>query len=84
MGERLQEEVQVRARLTGQDPRQAVAHLQRNLDSLREHLTKRRKFLLEQEELTGLVRERMGSAAQLRVPLDVQVGVGPDWDAAAH
>jgi DNA polymerase-1 len=38
----------------------------------------------EQEELTGVVRERMGTAATLRVPLDVQVGVGPDWDAAAH
>ena len=38
----------------------------------------------EQEELTTIVRDRMGSAARLRVPLEVQVGVGPDWDAAAH
>jgi DNA polymerase-1 len=38
----------------------------------------------EREELTALVRDRMGRAAQLRVPLEVQVGVGPDWDAAAH
>jgi hypothetical protein len=51
MGERLEEEVQVRARLNGQDPRQAAEHLRRNLDSLREHLTKRRKFLLEQDEI---------------------------------
>jgi hypothetical protein len=51
MGERLQDEVQIRARLQGQDPKQAVVHLQRNLDSLREHLTKRRKFLLERGEL---------------------------------
>jgi DNA polymerase-1 len=38
----------------------------------------------EQEELTELVRDRMGTAAELRVPLEVQVGAGPDWDAAAH
>jgi DNA polymerase I len=38
----------------------------------------------EQEVLTAIVRERMGTAAELRVPLEVQVGVGPDWDAAAH
>ncbi|MCC7127559.1 MAG: DNA polymerase I, partial [Microbacteriaceae bacterium] len=38
----------------------------------------------ELEELTAIVRERMGSAAELKVPLDVQVGTGPDWDAAAH
>ena len=38
----------------------------------------------EQEELAAIVRDRMGTAAQLRVPLDVQVGVGPNWDAAAH
>jgi DNA polymerase I len=30
------------------------------------------------------VRARMGGAAELRVPLDVQVGVGHDWDDAAH
>ena len=38
----------------------------------------------EQEALAGIVRSRMGSAAELRVPLEVQVGVGHDWDAAAH
>jgi DNA polymerase-1 len=38
----------------------------------------------EQEELTALVRDRMGGAAELRVPLEVQVGAGPDWDTAAH
>jgi hypothetical protein len=51
MGERLEDEVQVRAKLNGQDPRQAAEHLRRNLDSLREHLTKRRKFILEQAEI---------------------------------
>ena len=38
----------------------------------------------ELETLTAVVRDRMGGAAQLRVPLDVQVGTGPNWDAAAH
>jgi DNA polymerase-1 len=38
----------------------------------------------ELETLTAIVRDRMGGAAQLRVPLEVQVGTGPNWDAAAH
>ena len=38
----------------------------------------------EQQALTAIVTDRMGSAAQLRVPLEVQVGIGHDWDAAAH
>ncbi len=31
-----------------------------------------------------IVRTRMGDAADLRVPLDVQVGRGRDWNEAAH
>lgn len=31
-----------------------------------------------------VVREGMGQAADLKVPLDVSVGFGPNWDAAAH
>ncbi|NYF10731.1 DNA polymerase-1 [Leifsonia sp. AK011] len=38
----------------------------------------------ELDALTEIVRLRMGSAADLTVPLDVQVGTGPNWDAAAH
>ncbi|CAN5285867.1 DNA polymerase I [soil metagenome] len=38
----------------------------------------------ELETLSGLVRERMAGAAELTVPLDVQIGTGPNWDAAAH
>ncbi|MBX3099810.1 MAG: DNA polymerase I [Salinibacterium sp.] len=38
----------------------------------------------ELEELTAIVRDRMAGAADLRVPLDVQVGTGANWDAAAH
>jgi hypothetical protein len=51
MGERLEEEVKIRAELQRGDPRQAVEHLHRNLDSLRTHLTKRRQFLLAQPEI---------------------------------
>jgi DNA polymerase-1 len=38
----------------------------------------------ELEELTTIVRDGMAGAADLTVPLDVQLGHGPDWDAAAH
>jgi DNA polymerase-1 len=38
----------------------------------------------ELEALTAIVRERMSGAAELSVPLDVQIGTGPNWDAAAH
>jgi len=38
----------------------------------------------ELDVLSDIVTNRMSTAAQLSVPLDVQVGVGPDWDAAGH
>ena len=38
----------------------------------------------EREAVTQLVSEHMESAAQLLVPLDVSVGTGSNWDAAAH
>ncbi|GAA0560213.1 DNA polymerase I [Saccharopolyspora erythraea NRRL 2338] len=38
----------------------------------------------EREEVERLVRERMGAAYALDVPLEVSVGVGGSWDAAAH
>ncbi len=38
----------------------------------------------ELESITEIVRGRMAGAAELRVPLDVQIGTGPNWDAAAH
>ena len=38
----------------------------------------------EWDALAGIVTTRMGSAADLRVPLEVQVGRGDNWDAAAH
>ena len=38
----------------------------------------------ELDTLRDIVTTRMSSAADLLVPLDVQVGVGSDWDAAGH
>jgi DNA polymerase-1 len=38
----------------------------------------------ERDTLEALVREQMGSAYPLDVPLEVSVGYGPSWDAAAH
>jgi len=38
----------------------------------------------EHEELEALVRREMAGAAQLSVPLEVSVGFGASWDAAAH
>ena len=38
----------------------------------------------ELDVLTGIVRARMGHAAELSVPLDVQIGTGANWDQAAH
>ncbi len=38
----------------------------------------------EHDALESIVRVRMGAAADLAVPLDVQVGVGANWDSAAH
>ena len=38
----------------------------------------------EQERVEEILRTRMGGAAELSVPLDVSVGVGPNWEAAAH
>jgi DNA polymerase I len=38
----------------------------------------------ELDSLTQIVRDRMGGAAKLKVPLDVQIGTGNNWDEAAH
>nr|WP_218842827.1 DNA polymerase I [Nocardioides marinus] len=38
----------------------------------------------EREQLEQLVREHMGAAADLLVPLDVSVGTGHSWHEAAH
>ncbi|MFE9811890.1 DNA polymerase I [Streptomyces sp. NPDC005548] len=38
----------------------------------------------ERERTEELLRREMASAVQLRAPLDVSVGSGPDWESAAH
>ncbi|RZT61121.1 DNA polymerase I [Leucobacter luti] len=38
----------------------------------------------EWDQLEAIVREEMAGAADLTVPLEVQVGRGPNWNAAAH
>lgn len=38
----------------------------------------------EYDELEGIVREEMAAAATLRVPLDVSVGRGANWEVAGH
>ena len=38
----------------------------------------------EEEHLETLVRKAMTGIAKLRVPLEVSVGIGPNWRAAAH
>ncbi len=38
----------------------------------------------EEETLSTLIREEMGGAFDLSVPLDVNIGIGSSWDLAAH
>lgn len=38
----------------------------------------------ERDQVEKIVIERMSQAAQLRVPLDVQIGIGSNWNEAAH
>ncbi|MGW7415207.1 DNA polymerase I [Streptomyces sp. NPDC054863] len=38
----------------------------------------------EREQVEEIVRREMAGAAELRVALDVSVGVGADWESAAH
>jgi DNA polymerase-1 len=38
----------------------------------------------ESDVLEAVVREGMANAADLQVPLDVQIGRGANWDDAAH
>ena len=38
----------------------------------------------EREQLEALIRDKMGGAYPLDVPLEVSVGYGRSWDAAAH
>ncbi|MBX9585082.1 MAG: CotH kinase family protein [Gemmataceae bacterium] len=51
LGERLADEVRVRAEARGEDPGRAAEVFRANLASLRDHLVKRRAFLLDQAEV---------------------------------
>jgi hypothetical protein len=53
---RLRPEIPIRAQAIGEEASQALARLDRNVASLKEHLMKRRQFLLGQEELVKLPR----------------------------
>ncbi len=53
---RLQEDVRLRAELHGADPANAMQRFEANLQFLREHLKKRRQFLLAQKELQDVTR----------------------------
>ncbi len=51
MANRLEPEIRFRAKLLNTDPERAVQDFSSNLQSIREHLTKRREFLLAQDEI---------------------------------
>ena len=51
MASRLRAEVPIRAKTLGQSPEEALKRLDDNIASLKENLTKRREFLLDQSEL---------------------------------
>ncbi|HSH16223.1 MAG TPA: CotH kinase family protein, partial [Verrucomicrobiae bacterium] len=54
MAARLKPEIPLRAQAIGEEPAVALARLDKNVASLKEHLVKRRKFLLEQNEIASL------------------------------
>jgi spore coat protein CotH len=51
VGDRLQDEVRIRAATLHENPDEAVQRLRANLQSLKDHLAKRRNFLLDQDEI---------------------------------
>jgi hypothetical protein len=65
MGDRLRDEVKVRAEIMREQPERALARLERNLQDLRVHVQKRRAFLLAQDEIKSV--ERSSRAAKASV-----------------
>jgi len=51
---RLEEDVKLRAKLQGQNPAEGVKLLRTNIQNLKNHLIKRREFLLKQAEIVNL------------------------------
>jgi hypothetical protein len=56
MGARLRDEVKVRAELHGEDPVSAIQRLDQHLNWMRDHLKKRREYLLAQKELQSVTK----------------------------
>jgi hypothetical protein len=56
MNDRLEDEVRYRAKLRNEDPKQALDQFHRNIELLRTHLTRRRDFLLRQDEIKNAGR----------------------------
>ena len=65
-------------------PRRARRHPRRADDPHRPRRTAVRGAEGEAEEVAAIVRERMESAAELNVPLTVDVGIGENWKDAKH
>ena len=66
MGDRLRDEVKVRAAILKQDPERALERFERDLQDLRDHIKKRREFLLAQEEVKNagkFSRANLGTSA---------------------
>ena len=51
VGRRLKDEVLIRAKAMNEPPEMASKRLETNLQLLKDHLTKRREFLLKQDEI---------------------------------
>ena len=66
---RLEPEVKIRAEILKRDPAQAAQSLKDDLDRCRDHLRKRREFLLSQDEIK---RAGKASKADLRAPSSQQ------------
>jgi hypothetical protein len=54
LGLRLRDDIRIRAQLHGEDPTAAMQRFENHLNWLREHLKKRRAFLLAQKELQSV------------------------------
>lgn len=60
---KLADDVKLMSKLYGEDPANGSKYLENNVQSLRNHLVKRRQFLLEQEELRSLDNKQSPDAA---------------------
>ena len=54
LGTRLRDDIRIRAQLHGEDPTAAMQRFEGHLNWLRDHLKKRRGFLLAQKELQSV------------------------------